>query len=472
MIYTPQSRGNRTSLADTSDATAGIQIKCPRCQAPYAAQIINVVDVHRHPQLKTALLGGYLNRATCPNCGAVAALNVPLVYHDPEKELLLVLAPGELNLPADQQERLIGGLVQTVMASVSPEERKGYFLRPETVLSRQRLVERILEADGVTREMLDAQRARVRLLEELLGALQDPSRLDTLIQEHRDKLDYGFFATLMAVAQEAELGGDKPGLDALLALRDRLLQDPEIAKRLPQPLPPDSTVQDAIEKLLPVADDPEALTAMVALNRHFFTYMFFQALTGQIEEARTRGDTPRAERLTTLRSQLLEEADQQDRAVQMAQQEDLRLIDELLASGDTSAAVRQRLRRIDTLFLSTLASALQRARQEGNIERSARLEQLQRTILTAVAESMPPEIRLINRLLTLERPEDRRKLLAESTGLLSVDLADLIEDLIAETQGQGRSETARRLQAIRDEVHQVRATGATSSSPHTGSSKQ
>lgn len=463
MIYTPQNRGNRTPLADTSDAAAGIQIKCPRCQAPYAAQIINVVDVHRHPQLKAALLGGYLNRATCPSCGAVAALNVPLVYHDPEKELLLVLAPSELNLPADQQERLIGGLVQTVMASVSPEERKGYFLRPETILSRQRLVERILEADGVTREMLDVQRARVRLLEELLGALQDSSRLDALIQEQRGKLDYGFFATLMAVAQEAELGGDRPSLDALLALRDRLLQDPEVAKRLPQPLPPDSTAQDAIEKLLPLADDPEALTAMVALNRPFLTYMFFQALTGQIEEARTRGDTPRAERLTRLRSQLLEEADQQDRAMQMAQQEDLRLIDELLASGDTSAAVRQRLRRIDSLFLGTLASALQKARQEGNIERGARLEQLQRTILTAVAESMPPEIRLINRLLSLERPEDRRKLLAESTGLLSDDLADLIEGLIAETQGQGRSETARRLQAIRDEVQQVRTAGATPS---------
>ena len=153
-IITPG--GSAAAPRDDAGAPGGIQVRCPRCQTPFAAPIINVVDVKRYPQLKAALLSGELNRAACPSCGAVSALSVPLVYHDPDKELLLVLIPSELNLPPDQQQRLIGGLVQAVMSNVPAEERKSYFLRPETLLSRQRLVERILEADGVTREMLEA----------------------------------------------------------------------------------------------------------------------------------------------------------------------------------------------------------------------------------------------------------------------------------------------------------------------------
>jgi len=458
MIWTPDNKNGRTpGNGGGAAAAGGVQIRCPRCQTPFVADIINVVDVGQHPQLKAALLGGYLNRAQCPGCGAVSVLNVPLIYHDPEKELLLVLLPSELNLPAEQQQRLIGGLVQAIMSQVPPEKRKGYFLRPQTILSMQRLIETILEADGVTREMLDEQRRRLELLEDLLRAKDDAAQLKALVEAHRSEIDYAFMATLTAMAQDAELAGDPRSSEQLVGLRDQLLQDPALAARMPQPLAPGITVEAAVEKLEPLADDREALSATVVLNRPLFDYTFFQGLTAQIEQSRAQGDTARAERLAGLRAGLLEEIDQQDRALQAAQQEDLRLIDEMLNSPDPQAAAREQLGRIDTMFLNSLGSAIDQARRAGDIGRSARLDGLRRAILGLLAESMPPELRLVNRLLSLESPQERQATLAGSPELLSDDLEQLVEELLAEVSRQGRRETVARLQAILAEIQQARA---------------
>lgn len=446
--------------AAPGEAPSGAHVRCPRCQTTYSAQIVNIVDTRMGPQMKAALLNGYLNRIECPSCGTTAVVNVPLVYHDPDKELLLVLLPSELGLGADQQERLIGGLVQAVMSQVPQEERKGYFLRPQTLLTMRGLVETILEADGVTSEMIEAQNQRVTLLADMLRVVSDAAELDRLIAEHQGQLDYAFFATLMAAAEEAEVAGDSTSAEQLVALRERLLEEPEVAKRLPQALQPGTTIEEAIEKLLAISDDEQATTAMVALNRPAFDYAFFQALTAQMEQAWRTRDNTRAEQLSALRARLLKEIEQQDQALQSAQQQDLQLIEEILRSPDRQEAIRQHLAQIDNLFLNTLAAAIQAARQEGNIDRSARLEEIRQAILTLLAEAMPAEIRLVNRLLSLQNADERRAALAESKELLSDDFVELLNGLEEELQSQGRDEAVVRLQAIMDEVRQARTSSS------------
>lgn len=449
----------------TANPPGTVPIRCPRCQATYAAQVVNVVDARLSPQLKAALLAGYLNRAQCPSCGAIVSLGVPLIYHDPDKELLLVLMPTELNLSAEQQQRLIGGLVQAIMSSVPAEERKGYFLRPQTMLTMQSLIEKVLEADGVTREMIDAQRNRFRLLEELLNASDDLTRLDTLIAEHSSELDYAFFVTLVTAAREAELSGDSTTVERLLGLRERLVQVPEIARRLPQPLAPETSVEEIIDRVLPMLDDPEALSAMASLNRPLFDYVFFQGLTARMEQTLRSGDTVRGEQLGRLRQRLLEEIEQQDRALQAAQAQDLQLIEDLLTAPDPSQALQQNLAHIDTLFLGTLGTAIQAARAEGNIERSARLDALRERILNLLADAMPPELKLVNRLMGTNREEERMRMLGETPDLLSENLVAVVDGMIEELRAQNRQEAVRRLEIIRAEIERVRTRVA----PHTGS---
>jgi hypothetical protein len=51
-----------------------------------------------------------------------------------------------------------------------PEKRKSYLFRPQTMLTQQRLFETILEADGITPEMIKSQQEKLHLLQQLLGA--------------------------------------------------------------------------------------------------------------------------------------------------------------------------------------------------------------------------------------------------------------------------------------------------------------
>ena len=129
------------------------QITCPVCQTQHVADVQQIVDVGRDPQLKQAFLSGYLNAAQCPNCGSVTQVGSPLLYHDPEHELFIVYVPMELSLSQPDQEKLIGDLVRRAMDSLPPEQRRGYMLQPQTVLSMQTLMEKVLETEGITPEM-------------------------------------------------------------------------------------------------------------------------------------------------------------------------------------------------------------------------------------------------------------------------------------------------------------------------------
>ena len=46
------------------------QLTCPQCGTPYSAEVHQVVDSKRTPELKQQLLNGQLNVAVCPQCGA------------------------------------------------------------------------------------------------------------------------------------------------------------------------------------------------------------------------------------------------------------------------------------------------------------------------------------------------------------------------------------------------------------------
>ena len=116
------------------------QIQCPRCQTPFTAEIHQVVDVGRDPQLKYELLNGSLNVFVCPNCGTSGQMATPLLYHDPENDMFMVHVPMELNLPHEERQRLIGQLVQEVMNQTPPEARRGYMLQPQEIISYQTFI--------------------------------------------------------------------------------------------------------------------------------------------------------------------------------------------------------------------------------------------------------------------------------------------------------------------------------------------
>ena len=197
-------------------------INCPGCRQPLAAEIEQLFDMGVDPTAKQKLISGEFNFIQCPRCGYQGNLSTMIVYHDPEKELLLTHIPAELGLPRNEQERLVGNLINQVVNKLPQEKRKAYLLRPQSTLTMQGLVERILEADGITREMIQAQQQKLSLIQRLLMATSPDVRAEIARQE--DKLiDSEFFALLSRIAEAALAGGDQNGAKQLVELQQSLL---------------------------------------------------------------------------------------------------------------------------------------------------------------------------------------------------------------------------------------------------------
>ena len=91
-----------------------VPVTCPSCQNRFVSPVLTTIDVGQRPEAKTLFLSGQLNVAVCPQCGHAGVLSTPLVYHDPDKELLFTYLPSELGVPEDERQRLIGDLTNRI----------------------------------------------------------------------------------------------------------------------------------------------------------------------------------------------------------------------------------------------------------------------------------------------------------------------------------------------------------------------
>ena len=92
---------------------------------PITVQVHSIIDVGQDPELKQRFLSGQLNIAVCPNCGSTGMVQVPLLYHDPQREFLGVLVPQEAVRDEAERQRVIGRLTNTLMNRLPPEQRRG-----------------------------------------------------------------------------------------------------------------------------------------------------------------------------------------------------------------------------------------------------------------------------------------------------------------------------------------------------------
>jgi hypothetical protein len=430
-----------------------LPVTCPYCRAKFAAPIQRVVDVGQDPKLKVALLQGRLNVASCPQCGNTGMLNAPFIYHDPEKELALCFVPTELGLTATDQQKLIGDLTNAVLNSLPSEKRKGYLLQPKIFLSLQGLIDTILQADGITKEMIETQRAKGELLYKLLDA-KNNERLKQLVEEHDAELDYEFFQTLTAAMETAQADGKDDLAQLLSTLRARLLDLTTVGKRAAaqrkaiESLGEKVTQEDLLQKMIECEDENQ-LQAYVALGRPLMDYTFFLALTEKINAAQAEGNNKEVQRLTDLRARILEFQAKYDAEVAVALQWAANLLREILQSQDREAVVREHLGEIDDTFFAVLSANIAQAEQKGEKKIADDLRQVGDLVMELLQESAPPEIRLINQLMQAEYPKGTKKVLEENATQVTAELIKVM-DLIAENLKQGEhKEAAQRLSDIR-----------------------
>lgn len=429
------------------------QITCPVCQTKFVGEVHQIVDVGQDPELKEMFLGGYLNVVQCPSCGSVTQVGTPLLYHDPEHELFLVHVPLEMNLSHEEQQQLIGQLVRRAMDSLPPEQRRGYMLQPQTVISMQTLVEKVLEAEGITPEMVAQQRAQADLLQELL--LADKEMVENLINEREDQIDAGFFALLRALMESAEHAGQEDQMMKLVNLQALLFRKTEYGQKLErQQQALHAFTREAkqaggltprllLKHVLANRDDEVVVESLLMAGQQAFNYEFFVLLSERIEKRQKSGIN--ANELLDLREYLLQLQQEMEQKSREIMAEAQKTLSQLLSAEDKQATIKANMGNFDDVFMLVLSASIAQAENRGDTARLAELREIQNGIVQVIEQQAPPQVRLINQLLGAESDEEMRQLLDENTELVQPELMELVGAIAAQADETDDQELKSRL---------------------------
>ena len=364
------------------------QIRCPNCSNPVQAEITQLIDVAHDPGAKARLLSGSYNHVQCGVCGYQGQVATPIVYHDPEKELLLTYIPVELSMPKDEQERILGRLTNQAIDRLPGDQRKGYLLQPQAVFTFQGLIERILEADGITKEEIETQREKLRLFEDLLRASEE--EVNEFVTQNDESLDAAFFQLASLSLQATPEGPALEAANARLQLalaessygKEIIARENEIrlASESLQSLG-DQITHDTLLDLLIDAPNATRLNALVQLTRPALDYVFFQKLTERIDA--TEGE--KSASLSDLRQSILEITDEIDKVQEARASRAAELIGHLLEAEDLDMAIKNALPQIDELVLSILQANLRAAQERGDEVGAARLLEVDSKIKEVIA---------------------------------------------------------------------------------------
>lgn len=414
------------------------QIACPNCRQMIAANIEQLFDVTQDPQAKQRLLGGVSNMARCPHCGFQGRLATPIIYHDNEKELLLTFFPPELNVPLQEQEKIIGPLIKKITDSLPAEKRKGYLLSPSPNLTYESMIKVILGKDGVTPEMLKAQQDRVQIVERLIQASSADVRSE-LIKQNSALFDEQFFALFSRLAQGALQSGQESVGRQLAEVQRQLLDETEFGRGLKESVGELETAQKSLqeagqgltrEKLLDfVLESPNdaRLRGYATIARQGMDYQFFQLLTDKIDKA--TGDEKT--RLESIREKLLEYTNEMDKQIEARYKQAQEFVESLLAQDDIVKAVRDNL---DGFTQDSVDLVNQMLRQASEKNDYTRMGKLQKMVEVLREVSTPPEVALVEQLLDAPDEASLEQMLEANKAMINDQFMQAVIGLVGQVE--------------------------------------
>ena len=423
------------------------QISCPRCRQPVVAQIEQLFDVTSDPGAKQRLLGSVSNFAVCQSCGYNGPLATPIVYHDTDKELLLTYFPGELGMPVNEQEKLIGPLITQVTNRLPLEKRKAYLLRPQSFLTYQSLIERVLGTEGITPEMIQAQQKRVSLVERLLGATKAEVRSE-IIRQDAALFDAEFFAIFSRLMEGARSSSQEQAARTMDEIQKQLLAETEYGRKV---VSQTNEIQEAVktlqaagkgldrEKLLNIlieAPNDDRLNALVSFTRPGLDYLFFQSLTERIE----KGSGEERKNLETLREKLLEITRKIDQRAEEEFKRAEALLNNLLSAENIQQATTEHLDEINDIFVQVLNRTLQDANKKNDSVLMPKLQQIVAVLQQASAP--PPELALLEEMLATPDETALNKMIEQHAAEITPEFSSIVASVISRSEEQAGGKTS------------------------------
>lgn len=434
-------------------------ITCPQCGTPYTAEVHQVVDSKHTPQLKQMLLNGQLNVAVCPKCGAGGQMATLMLFHDAEYELFMVHVPQELHLNQMQREQMIGQLTKQVMDDLPPEERRAYMFQPQIMMNWQTFMEKVLETEGVTPEMIARQKKQSELLQTLMRADKDVQ--DVLLKERATEIDETFFAMLQQFVDMASQMQDNKQMVKLTNLRARLMTETAVGQRMEQQqmalhkLSREAKKQGGLTPAMLVNHivanqaQPHVVDALVMAGQGALQYEFFSLFTAEIEKAEKAGDKAAVSRLTDLRTDLLKLYEGMQQQSKNMMQAAMTTLNTLLAAPDKNQALAENAEQIDEAFMTVLVAKMHEADEKNDMAQFQALNEIHSLIYAQMERTLPPHVQLLNQLVRSESPEEQAQLLQENEQFVSDELIQLIDQVMEQAGERGQDDLNGRLQSVK-----------------------
>lgn len=444
-------------------------LQCSNCGQPNAVALRRIIDAQNDPQGKARLLSNQVNAFQCSNCGTVNNVSSPLLYHDPAKELLIAFVPMDVAMRMGQnEEKTIGDLMNELTGSLPKEQFKAYMFTPKRALTMQGLIDQILEADGVTKEMINTQRGRVDLLQKMIEA-PDHEGVVAIAHEYNDEIDSDFFQTMSLMLQQLMQQGQQAIAGRMLAVQEVLIEETTYGQSLQQQAQAQEEMLQSVaeeldklgdtpthEKLVDIAlsyqDNDDKLQALVSLARPALDYNFFMALSQRISAA------PEAEHeaMEALRDTLQELIEMVDQQMRIAVQQRVQFLQALMQTDDIAGMLQANAQAIDDNFMTVLTANLEEAEKRQDLANAAKLREIYDITVRMLQSQMTPALRFLNDLMNIEDEAERQAMIAAR--VQDFDRDELLQTADAVTQllnAQGQSEAVALITEIRTALEQV-----------------
>jgi hypothetical protein len=333
---------------------------------------------------------------------------------------------------------------------------------PKRALTMKGLIEQILEADGITKEMLEDQQKRVMLVQKFLEAKSEED-LIKMIQENDAEINMTTFQTLSLMAQRLVQQGQQQVVAHLAAVQQVLLENSSFGKELEaqnaaqedkirevaadiEALGEDPQRADFLNLVLSYMDDEDKLSALVGLVRPAFDAEFFNMLTTHIGKA-PAAEREKLEELRTALSELTQAIDQQSRALVQQKAQFLQI---LLGSPEYQQLLAENADQIDDNFMAVLTANIQEAEKRGEVQVSAKLKQIYQASVTILQSQMSPELQFLNVLLSAPDDATMQALVKEQAGNFDGELLETLDAVEQMFASQGQEAALTRLSQIRE----------------------
>ncbi|RLT44113.1 MAG: hypothetical protein DWI57_03610 [Chloroflexi bacterium] len=445
----------------------GVQVQCPSCGTPFTAAVFSIIDLGANPELREPMLGGQINAAICQKCGAGGALSAPLMVHDPENEFLGVLVPRQGQMRDMQIQQVIGEMSKALMGRLPNEQRRGYMLNPKQFFDWDSFLEKFWGFEGVTPEMLRMQREQSELVTSLVRLVPDAKAMQMVAERRKHLINRDFFTLLGQVVAALSQQGQQEAVESISQLRAHLLETTpagaevkameDVLRKAVGRLRPDMSRDEFLDLLLEYwqsGEEGESIAlSLLSVARGLADYQFLLALTARIDAS----DDPEVRApLLSLRELVVElvqqsQQGQQGRAQsqEAMMQEVQAFLQEVLQSPNPEETLQARRESVNEMFLAVLASNIEQAQQKNAEFAVKRLRSVYDMAVGVLQAQLPPDLRLLNQLVSTQDEGEVRRMLQENRSLLSKEFVEGLRGLEDRFRGEGNDQLAGRIKSIR-----------------------